>query len=117
MNAGIEHRVKQCANSLEYQHTQPQERALHYEISCKLWEVIGADIFIMNNKTLLCIADYYKFPIVKKVGSLSTHDLVQMAKLIFTEYGLPKTLFQMQAQTSHQRSSMNFAERSKSINT
>ena len=37
--------------------TQPQERALHYQVQCKPWEVVGADIFMVNNKTLLCIVD------------------------------------------------------------
>ena len=45
---------------------------MYYEIPHKPWEVIGANIFMANNKTLLCIADYYsKFLILKKVGSLS----------------------------------------------
>ena len=42
---------------------------------------------MVNNKIFLCILDYYKFPIVK-VGNLSTDDLLQVAKLIFAEYGL-----------------------------
>ena len=86
MNDNIEHTVKQYATCLEYQHTQPQERALCYEIPCRPWEVAIGDIFIGNNKILQCIIDYYsKFPTAKKVGSLSADDLVQMVKLMFTE--------------------------------
>ena len=89
MNADIEDSVKQYGTCLEHQHMQPQERALHYEIVCKPWEVVCADIFMLNDKTLLYFVDYYsKFPIKKKVGSLWGDDLVQMAKLIFVEYGL-----------------------------
>ena len=36
-------------------------------------EVVGTDSFMVTNKMLLCIVDYYysKFPIVKKEGSLA----------------------------------------------
>ena len=68
-------------------------KGLHYEILCRPWEVVGADVFMINNKTLLCIVDYHsKFPIVKKVKALSADDLVQTTKLIFAEYGLPKKI-------------------------
>ena len=70
-----------------------QERALHYEIPCRPWEVVGADVFMINSETLLCIVDYQsKFPTVKKVNSLSVGDLMQMAKLIFAEHRLPKKI-------------------------
>ena len=70
---------------------QPQERALHNEILCRPWEVVGADVFMINGNTLLCIVDYHsKFPIMKKVNSLSPDNLVQTAKLIFAEHRLPK---------------------------
>ena len=48
-------------------------------------------MFMINGKTLLYVVDYHsKFPIVKKVNDLSADSLVQMAKLIIAEYGLPK---------------------------
>ena len=48
---------------------------------------------MINGKTLLHIVDYHsKFPIVKKVNSLSGDDLVWMTKLIFAEYGLSKKI-------------------------
>ena len=86
--------VKQYTAYLAYQQTQPQEKALHYEIPCRPWEVVGADVFMTNCKTLLCIVDYHsKFPIVKKVNSLSADDVVHTTKLIFAECGfLRKTV-------------------------
>ena len=69
---------------------QPQE-SIPIEIPCILQEVVGTDVFIVNNKILMCIVDYYsKFPKVKMVDSLAADDLVQMAKMILAEYGLPK---------------------------
>ena len=76
MNTDIKYIVKQLTMCLEYQHTQPQERALHYKIPCRTWEVISADTFIVNNKTLPCVVDgHSKFPIVKKACHLSGDDL------------------------------------------
>ena len=44
---------------------------------------------MIKDKTFLCIVDYHnKFPIVKKLNSLSADDLVQLTKLIFAEYRL-----------------------------
>ena len=72
---------------------QPQEIAVHYEIPCRPWEVVGADIFMINGKKLLSTVDYHsKFPIVKKYNTLSADDLVQVAKPIFAEYGVSKKI-------------------------
>ena len=39
----------------EHQQTQPPEIALHYKIQCRPWEVVVADIFMVNDKTFLCV--------------------------------------------------------------
>ena len=45
MNADIGNSIKQCATCLEYQQTQPEEKAIPYEVASKPWEAVGADIF------------------------------------------------------------------------
>ena len=47
MNADIENTMKLCATCLEYQQTLPQEKTIPYEVSCKPWKVVGADIFLL----------------------------------------------------------------------
>ena len=48
-----------------------------------------ADIFMANNKNLLCIVDYYRhIPSCKEVASLSADDLVHAIKMAFMESGL-----------------------------
>ena len=55
--------------------------------------MVGADIFMVDNKTLLCIVDCYrKFLIVKNVSSPLADDLDQRTKLILTECRLPKEI-------------------------
>ena len=50
MKADIECTVEQCSTCLEDQQTQPQGKALHYEIPCRPWEMIGANVFMINGK-------------------------------------------------------------------
>ena len=54
--------------------------------------VVGADMFLWENK-MLYIVDYYStFSIVKKADCLLTDDLGDAAKIIYAEFGLPKKL-------------------------
>ena len=63
MNTNKDNTVKQCATCLDYQHTQLQDKTMPHKFPSKVWEIFGADIFCINNETLLCIVDYYsKFP-------------------------------------------------------
>ena len=84
------------ATCLEYQQTQPQEKTMPYEIPNKLWEVIGTGTFFV--KIHLCIIDCYSmFPNVNKANSLAADDMAETAKIIVTDFELPKKFFQMQA--------------------
>ena len=49
MNANIENAIKHCSSCLEYQSTQLQEKTISHEVLAKLWEVVGTDIFMVNN--------------------------------------------------------------------
>ena len=94
MNSDIEQAVKECVTCLEYQHSQPHERPLHYKIPWRPCEVFSTDILMVNNKTFLCIIHYYrKFLSIRKVANLSEDYLVTVAKLIFTGYGLNTNIF------------------------
>ena len=55
MNADIEETVKQCTTCLEYQCTQLQETALYYNIPYKPCAIVGADIFMANNKNFFAL--------------------------------------------------------------
>ena len=56
-------------------------------------DVLGTDIFTLNNKQYLCIVDYHsKFPIIKKTKDLSADSLIFMCKIIFAEYGILKKI-------------------------
>ena len=94
MNADIEKTRNQCAKCLEYQQTQPHDKAIPHEVPCKPWEVVGTDIFFfVKNKKLLCIVYYYSnFPIAKKSHRLTADDMFGAANIVFTEFRLPKKI-------------------------
>ena len=57
--------------SLLPKHTATRKNNTH-KLLTKPLEIVGAAIFLRNNKTLLCIVDYYsKFPIMKRAEELS----------------------------------------------
>ena len=77
--------MKQFATCLDYQHTQPQEKTIPHNLPGKLWEIVGADIFSIDNETLFCIVDYYsKFPVMKRTDVLSADDLRRATKVTET---------------------------------
>ena len=60
MNAYIEKKnVKQCASYLDYQQRQPHEKTMPYDMPCKPWEWVHADMFYVKNNMLLCFVDYF----------------------------------------------------------
>ena len=64
INTDIEKHIKNCNTCLEFQQMQPKEKIIHHDIPLRPWEVLGADVFYLNNKNYLCIIDYHnKFPV------------------------------------------------------
>ena len=83
--------LKSTTTCLDFQQTQVEEKIIHHETLGKLWEVLGADMFTLNNKKYLCVVDYYsKFSVFKKTEELSADSLILSCNFIFPEYGFPK---------------------------
>ena len=78
---------------MEYQQTQPYEKAIPYVMPLKPYKVVGANIFTIKNNILLCILEYYnEFPVVKKAEGLSADNLIRVAKIVFAKFWLPKKI-------------------------
>ena len=81
---------KPCSTCLEYQDMQLQEKIILPETLVKPWQVVGTDIFVVNNEMLLCIVNYFsKMPVLKKVKNMLAEDLIWATTLIFAEFSLP----------------------------
>ena len=60
-----------------FQHTQPKDKMIHHDIQVRSWDVIGTDMFTLNNNLYHCIVDYHsKFSIIKKAEDLSVDSLL-----------------------------------------
>ena len=55
INDDIENFIKNCTTCLTFQQTQLKDKMIHHDILVRPWDVIGADMFTLNNKHYLCI--------------------------------------------------------------
>ena len=77
INNDIENYIKNCSTCLQFQQTQPKEKIILHYIQMRPWDVIGTDVYQLNNKSYICIVDYHsKFPVVKRMDGLSADSLI-----------------------------------------
>ena len=89
INTDIENHIKSCNTCLEFWQTQLKEKIIHHGIPLRPWEVLGVDVFHLNNKNYLCVIDYHsKFPVIKRMEGLSTESLIAAIKVISAKYGI-----------------------------
>ena len=70
---------------------EPKKKIIHHDISIRPWDVVGADMFHINNKNDLCIIDYHsKYLVVKKTEALSADSLITAFKVVFQNTGYHK---------------------------
>ena len=79
--------MKLCATYLECQQTHNHIiKTIPHELPSKLWELVGADKFSINNITILSNKDYYrKFFVMKKSDARSLYNLIRAVKIVFKE--------------------------------
>ena len=83
MNADMENHIKDCSTCLNFQQMQLKEKLICHNIPGKPWEVLGADMFTLNNENYLCILDYHKFLVKKKTEGLSADSLILACNFFF----------------------------------
>ena len=85
--------IQNCTTCLTSQQTQSKYKIIHHDILVKPFDVISADMFMLNNKQYLCIVDYHNmFPIIKKTKDLSADSLILVCKIFFAENGMLKKI-------------------------
>ena len=57
INDDIEKHINNCTTCLTFQQAQLKDKIIHHDIPAKAWEVIGTDMFTLNNKHYLCVID------------------------------------------------------------
>ena len=89
----IENKVKDCMICQQNSTSQTKEIMHPHDTPKGPWMKLGVDLFEHNKKQYLLVVDYFsKFPIIRKLHSLSTGSIISKLKGIFSENGIPETL-------------------------
>ena len=86
----IEHVVRGCAACQRHQASLPKEPILNHPIPPRPWHTVAMDLFTWEQNTYLLVADMYsRFPIVRRLTSLTADSIIRHLRAIFDEHGIP----------------------------
>jgi len=90
INKDIETLTKMCDTCQEHQHRNRKEPLIPHEVPSGPWITIGTDLFEIQNKQYLLIADYFtKFPIVIELKCTTSHTITTEMSRICSMFGRP----------------------------
>ena len=96
LNDQLENLILNCQLCLKYSKSKNKSMpptALGHEVPTVPWSKVATDIFHYESQPYLLIVDYTsRFPIVRRLKSMSAHNITEHFKSIFSEYGWPDTL-------------------------
>ena len=73
--------------------TNPREPLIPSDLPQYPWQVVGADIFQIENTYYLLVVDYYsRYPEVIKLTTTTSTAVVNILKSIFSRHGIPEIL-------------------------
>ena len=93
INKDIETAHSKCHICATHAKSQPKETIHSHEIPDTPWDSLASDIFHLHNTDYLLIVDYFsRFPVLRKLCSLTSKTVIQHFKEVFAEFGIPKTI-------------------------
>ena len=96
INEQLEQLILNCQLCLKYSRLKNKDKphtALGHEVPPVPWSKVAMDIFHYESQSYLLVVDYTsRFPIVRKLKSMSAQHVAKHFKSIFSEYGWPDTL-------------------------
>ena len=93
MNAEITDFIQKCDTCMAYQSNQPKEPLICHEVPSRPWEKIGTDIFTVDDKSYLCMVDYYSdYFEVDQLYSKTGTVIINKLKKHFAAHGIPNQL-------------------------
>lgn len=115
INQEIEEMVQKCPVCQECGKSLPAETLQPHEIPTRPWQHIASDLFTLDGREYLLVADVYsKYPIVKLLPQQATScAVIRLLKEIFAEQGTPERLM---SDNGPQYSSAIFADFAKEWN-
>ena len=79
---------------MKYKPAQQKEPLVPHDVPSLPWFKLEVDIFGHRSHHYLLVADYFnKFPFVKKLTSQTAGHVIRLLKTIFSEYGVPATVY------------------------
>ena len=96
LNDQLENLILNCQLCLKYSKSNNKSTpltALGHEVPAVPWSKVATDIFHYESQTYLLVVDYTsRFPIVRRLKSMSAPCVTEHFKSIFSEYRWPDTL-------------------------
>ena len=110
----IEEIIANCEICLKYHKSNTREELIPSEIPTESWNIIGTDLYYLQNRAYLIVVDYYskyiEFGLLKDESSETTIDLL---KSYFARFGVPKIV---RSDNGPQFSSKKFKQFAKDLN-
>ena len=96
LNDQLENLILNCQLCLKYSKSKNKSTpptALGHEVPAVPWSKVATDIFHYESQLYLLVVDYTsRFPIVRRLKSMSAQNIAEQFQSIFSEYGWPDTL-------------------------
>jgi len=89
----IDDLVSNCHVCQEQLPANRKEPMKPFEVPPGPWHTVGSDIFFCGNENYLLLIDYYsKFPVVRKLSTISSQQVIETMKSVFEDQGIPSKI-------------------------
>ena len=92
INKDILKQYQSCKTCIKYYKSQRFEPMQSHPTSELPWHMVATDLFEIKKHKYLLLVDYYRVPILHKLGSTTSKVLVQEMKAVFAELGVPNVI-------------------------
>ena len=93
MSSEVKQRISICETCRMYEPKQSKETLASHEVLQRPWQIIGSDLFNLNNCDYLVTVDYYSdYHELDKLPSAKAANVIKATKSHFARHGIPKQL-------------------------
>ena len=108
MNADIAEMISKCNTCTDFRNKNPKEPLRPTPIPDGPWQLVGSDLFTLNNEDYLVIVDYYsKFFELAKLEDTRSKTIIMHMKSAFARHGIP---YEVRSENGPQYTSRDFKD-------
>jgi transposase InsO family protein len=90
----VKQKVKSCDVCQKHRPSLQKEPMMPHDVPASPWMKVGMDFFDLKGSHYLIIADYFsRFPIVRRMKTMTATELTTVCKTVFSEQGFPLEIF------------------------